>query len=429
MSKRLYSDGDAWTILRASEGVSGTFAGISGQPNSNTISLGLDYNSGEVNLQVHRLSYASFVDNKGAQAVGRGLDSIVPLAIDTGDAMEDLLIAMDFDYSAQEIASALSALNPEIYPTLQAGQQHAALGFATAIARRETFTREPQTGDGQETAELEAHWMAWGQAQGSAVTVDNSDEYNGYDFTSAGVVVGIDRAVAPSVRLGFATAVDRTEFDWRYGANGDQNNLLLGAYAKAGKEKYFCDVQTSVGFFNNDTEREVSFTGYASEEETDFSGRSYLARFGGGYIITYDAFTLSPVAALTFLHLSTDSFHEQSENSYSMHFDDASEDVVLTYLGIQSVAEIELFGKNAVARAEMGWLHDFHGDEYTMAAGFDNYPSFAITGPGLGEDMLVVATETQIALTGKMTAFADLGGSIGNDTSEYSLSIGLQWVF
>lgn len=428
LPRRLYSDGYSWDILRASGGVYGEFSNISGQPNSNTLYLSLNYGPTEVDLEVNRLSYSTFTENKGAQAIGRGLDDAVPVAINNADDMENLLIAMDFDYTVNEINNTLSALNPEIYPTFLAGQQHAALNFSKNINQRTSLFNKPERED-IEGESPEPRWMVWGQAQGLSVNVDKTGEYNEYDFTSAGVVVGIDKEIAPTIRLGVATAVDKTEFDYQYGANGNQNNLLIGTYLRAKHNRYFGEVEASIGFYNNDSERNIGFTDYASGEETDFNGQSYLVRIGGGYSINFDAFSISPVASISFLHLSTDDFQEKGDNSFSLNFEDSSENVILSYLGVQATSKLQLVDKKVTTRTELGWQHDFHGDEFEMDAWFDNYPSFVISGPGLDEDMLVVSAEALLALNEKLNAFVDLGGYFGTDTQAYNLSVGLQWAF
>lgn len=425
LPRALYPDGYSWNFLQASGGINGQFANLTGQPNSSTLSLSLDYTSTQANIMLARKSYASFSSNKGAQSIGYALDSYVPLASNRGDAMESLLITMDFDYSPATIANTLSALNPEMYPTFLAIEQQAALRFAQSMSYRNSLFRDQQESEVTEVGD----WVAWGQAKGTSVSKDSNADYNDYDFNAAGVVVGVDAEITPSIRLGMATAVDKTDVDWQYGANGTQDNLLIGVYAKAKRDGYYADVQGSIGFYNNDTERVVSFANYVSAEDADFNGQSYMVRLGGGYDFQYDDFRIGPIASLSYLHLRTSDFSENGDNYLSLNIDEASENVLLSYLGIHTASKFHVADREVSASVELGWQHDFNGDEFEMEGWFDGYPSFTFSGPGLDQDMLIAQAEATVTLGQQLSGYVEIGGALGDDTKAYNATIGLQWFF
>ena len=443
LPKALYPDGCSWNFLQASGGLNGQFASLTGQPSSNTLSLSLDYTPTQANLKLNRKSYASFGSNKGAQSIGYALDSYVPLASNRGDVMENLLIAMDFDSSPAGIANILSELNPEIYPTFLAIEQQAALRFSLSMSQRSSLVRElhkfnmekalekaevivPQANGGELKAISHNHdWLVWGKAQGESVFKDTTSDYNGYDLKTDGAVIGADTQVSDSVRFGMAAAFETTDIEWKQGADGTQDNIMVGLYAEGQYGGYYVDAYGSLGFHDNNPSRVV----FSAPENADFNGQSYMTRLGGGYDFRYENCMIGPLASLSYVHVRTSDFSESGNGYLSLNVDDSSQDVVLSYLGVHAAAKLLVGESIMVTRFELGWQHDFHGDEFEMNGWFDGYPSFIFNGPGFDEDILIATTEASVSLDERLSAYVELGGVFGNETKAYNVSIGLQWEF
>ncbi len=132
LPRALYTDGYSWGLITTSEGVTGDFDGLDGQPASAVLSL-RTVNSGDaLSLDVVRQSYGSFATG-GAADTGRGLDELVTVA--KGD-LADLLLSMDWDMDAAGIAEVAEALNPEMYTAFSAAALNAGSLFDQALARR-----------------------------------------------------------------------------------------------------------------------------------------------------------------------------------------------------------------------------------------------------------------------------------------------------
>lgn len=443
LPRALYTDGSSWKFLQASGGINGQFASLTGQPDSSTLSLSLDYTPNEAYITLNRKSYATFSSEKGDQAIGYALDSYVPMAVNKGDDMENLLIALDFDSSPAAISNILSELNPEIYPTFLAIEQQAALRFSQSMSQRSSMVRElsqfnmektlekaevvlPQANGGElQAVATSPDWLIWGKAQGDSVSKDTTTEYNGYDFKTGGAVMGADTKVSDSLRFGMAAAVETTDIDWKQNADGTQDNIMIGLYAGGQFAGYYTDAQASAGFHDNNASRTV----FNSTKNADFNGQSYMTHLGGGYDFQYENCMVGPLASLSYVHVRTGDFSESGTDYLSLNVDDSSENVFLSSLGFHAASKFA-FGSSALTtKLELAWQHDFHGEDFEMAGNFDDYPSFAFSGPGLDQDMLIAKTEAAVSLSEQLNAYAELGGGMGSDSSEYNVSVGLQWLF
>jgi outer membrane autotransporter protein len=443
LPRALYTDGSSWKFLQASGGINGQFTSLTGQPDSSTLSLSLDYTSNAASITLNRKSYATFSSEKGAQAIGYALDSYVPLAVNKGDAMENLLIALDFGSSPAAISNTLSELNPELYPTFLAIEQQAALRFSNSMSQRSSMVRElsqfnmektlekaevilPQANGGEIKAVANTpDWLIWGKAQGESVSKDTSTEYNGYDFKTGGAVMGADTRVSDSLRFGMAAAFETTDIDWKRSADGSQDNIMVGVYAGGLFDGYYADAQGSAGFHDNNASRTV----FNSRTNADFNGQSYMAHLGGGYDFHYENCMLGPLASLSYVHVRTSNFSESGTNSFSLTVDDSSENVFLSSLGFHAASKFTFGPSTLATKLKLAWQHDFHGEDFTMDGNFDDYPSFTFSGPGLDQDMLIATTEAAVFLGEQLNVYAELGGGIGSDSTEYNVSVGLQWLF
>lgn len=447
LPRALYTDGYSWNFLQASGGMTGEFASLTGQPHSSILNLSLGYTPTQANIEVNRKSYASFVSNKGAQSIGYALDSYVPYAVNRGDVMENLLIAMDFDYSPAGIASTLSGLNPEIYPTFLAVEQQSALRFSQNMSQRSSLTRDLQKFNLEEIIEnteitvpqasggelkVESHdpnWLVWGKAQGASVIKDTTIDYNGYDLKTGGAVIGADREVSETINFGMAAAFEKTDVEWEQGAGGTQDSIMVGLYGEKQYGDYYFDAQGSIGLYDNNSSRVVAFGNYVSQENTDFDGQSYLIRLGGGYDFQYENVLIGPLASLSYLYLRTEDFSETGDSDLSLKVDDSTENVFVSYLGIHTASKFQVVEADMSARIDLVWQHDFNDDEFEMDGWYNDYQSFTFSGPGVDQDMLVATAEATLSLGKQLYAYAEVGGALGSEVKAYNASIGLQWFF
>ena len=147
LPRSLYTDGTSWRILTSSGGIHGNFSAVD-QPNSVVLSLASVNLGNYMDLVLSRKSYGAFADSPSAAQVGRGMDSLVPVA--SGN-METLLLSMDWDMNASQIANVLNQLNPEMYTAFTTASFATGSMFSDVLSRRleemrqrKAFSLDPQ---------------------------------------------------------------------------------------------------------------------------------------------------------------------------------------------------------------------------------------------------------------------------------------------
>lgn len=446
LSQALYTDGFSWNILRAGGGVTGRFSSIQGQPNSVTLDLGLITHSNGVDIQVKRTSYGTFGSTLGEQATGVGLDMLVPLASNRGDAMESMLIGMDFGASAQQIGTVLTALSPEMYTSFISTASQTAQGFAKKMTSRSADVREVKrllgelsatdTGtdsvasiDDENKEQIESlkgqGWAAWGHYDGNIADREKSRQYLGYSATSGGVFVGLDRKILPELQIGASLGAVNSDLEWERSLDsGDQGAILAGVYASYGVDGYYLESSLSYAMYNNEAKRTNPVNSSIRPVATDFDGKSWLASIGGGYDFLLGNWIIGPAASLGYIYVEMDDFQEYGGDFLSMNVKSKSNSGFVTSLGVSAATLLHAGEMTFLPRLEVAWRHDTNGDEYTLHASFRDYPntSFSVPGAGAGKNILSGSLGITALISDVWSGQVGLASDIGADYQNLTLA-------
>lgn len=449
----LYTDGFSWNILRAGGGVVGGFSSLQGQPNSATLDLELVSSGKWVDIQVQRTSYGTFATTLGDQATGVGLDMLVPLARNRGDAMESMLIGMDFGSSAQQIGSILTALSPEMYTSFVSTASQTAQSFTKKMTSRSADVREVKcllgdvaaanigtasveivAEDNDNQAELltEQKWKVWGYYDGTIADREKSQQYLGYSATSGGVFVGLDRKFLPELQVGASFGAVSSDLEWERSLDsGDQNTILAGVYASYGIEGFYFESSLSYATYTNEAKRTNPISPFLRPIGIDFDGNSWLASIGGGYDFLLGNWIIGPAVSLGYLYVGMDDFQEYGGDFLSMNIKSESNSGLITSLGVSAATLMHAGKLTLLPRLEVAWRHDTNGDEYTLQAAFRDYPnaSFSVPGAGAGKDILAGNIGITALISDVLSGHVQLGSDIGEDCQNLTLSGGVTFKF
>jgi uncharacterized protein with beta-barrel porin domain len=449
----LYTHKFGWDILTAGS-VVGSFAGVRGQPDSQTLSLHAVSYADKVTLEVWRTPFADLGANAMQTQSGAGLDGIIAPAKEQGDGMANLIIAMDFGYDLAQIQQALQALSPEMYDAFSAAGMQAAEGFAQAMARRSETLRdakklgwrevvkgqglvasaaEQTTGAGHVAqAQPTGGWSLWARALGSWLDQDASGGHLGYKLTSGGVVLGADGPVLPWLRLGFSFGAGSTDIDWSRGNySGDQRGVHGGLYAAADLGDFYLDASLSYGTYDNNATRPINFSSVSTQAKASFDGQSYLALLGGGYDIKAGGVVFGPTLALNFLQVEQDGFSESGADFLSLSVQKRTDDYFISALGFKA-ATIWRSGKvSFLPRLSVAWRHNFTEDARAIVASYRDYgsSSFTVTGVAPASDVFTSQLGLDVRLSESFSAYAQCGIALGDDLNAQEISAGLDWLF
>ena len=448
LPRGLYKDGYSWTILRASGGINGTFSSISGQPNSATLSLQNHYTAATANIIVDRKGFNEFGSNENTKAVGTGLDTVVPLAVNGGTSMEHYLTSLDFDHTAPEISTVLKEINPEMYTSFSTSARMSADHFTQSMRKRLGQKNEllvmgiDKKSDGSaimtssqteysEDDLYNRNWQLWGRAFGGTSERDSDANNEGFSQSSAGLILGGDGQVFDTMRLGFAFGTSTSSLDFDTRDDGDQSSIFTGVYGDLFLDKLHIDFSVSYGWHNGDALREISLPTTTYFVDSDLESISLMLHAGGDYLFELSSWLLGPTMSLDYVLLSTDDFTESSGSVLDLRITDQEEDHFISRLGGKLTKAFRYNEAILVPRIELAWIHDFNSDDNTLSASYVGFETsrFEIQGASVPEDVINVETGLNAYITDRFTAFAELTANFGDDYSDYFASVGIEWLF
>ncbi|KIX13086.1 autotransporter domain-containing protein [Dethiosulfatarculus sandiegensis] len=449
VSKALYADGHAWTIISADQGVTGQFEAVDHQLKSEVLSFGQKNTGNALSLVISRKSYGAFASG-GAADAGRGLDKIVPLA--SGD-MESLLTSMDYDMTADQISQIVNALNPEMYTAFCAASLKAARLFDRAMVQRLTELGQRRAyslaggRDGSGLVQLAAAeaapmtevyqqaprgWGMWGRAMGMWADQKEKDDYLGRGQTTGGAFIGADYMVSDKLVLGLAVGATRTDLSWSGGNySGDIDAMHTGLYARAGFGGFYTRATASYARLTNSATRPVSFEGFDAKAKADFDANLYAAGLALGYQVQLGDWLFEPMAGLDYQHLREDGFSENGAGLFSYDIASRDTDSALFSLGLCATRHIQADGWDLLPRLGLSWQHQFGDDRPSLDASFIGYGSapFSVSGAEFPSDLALIEAGLSLSTRPGLDFFADYSLAVADGYHAQTLTVGLKYSF
>jgi outer membrane autotransporter protein len=222
--------------------------------------------------------------------------------------MESLITAMDFAYTADEIAQALSSFSPDMYDAFLRSALNTAQNYDAVLQDRAELLRlykrlklgaAPSDRAGLNTLAVmdgklsglgagsgsDKSASVWAQAMGSSASRRDSDDWLGYDLVSTGVAFGFDGALTPWLTLGASLGLGNTDMDYSgdLSHDGEQKGIYGALYASAAGENAYLDAGVSYGFHDNEAWRGLDFLAGSATARADFDSQTWLGRVKAGY--------------------------------------------------------------------------------------------------------------------------------------------------
>lgn len=218
----------------------------------------------------------------------------------------------------------------------------------------------------------------WGQVFVRSGDQDNENSLSlsGYDATSYGFVLGLDRAVGESSRAGLAFSyadIDINETGGAFGSTDVQNYAINGYYAY---EQGGAFINGSLAYaFNNAEAQRTSFLG--DTVTGDFDVNQFSARLNAGHTRQFGDFELTPFASLQYATQSIDDFTETG--GLNLALENRGVDFFEGGGGLKLAKSIENGGTTIRPEVSVGYFYDFAGDSRQLSADFGGN-SFNVVG-------------------------------------------------
>jgi autotransporter-associated beta strand protein/YVTN family beta-propeller protein len=431
--------GDKLNLVLAAGGVSGQFAHVL-DPFSPLIALDLVYGPNSVVLEFAS-NFAQFALTPNQLAVASQLDRVA------FDPREALLIAFLQNQPVANLGADFAKISPDSLSAMYEVSFSAVNVQAANLENRFSEIRNGSTGftstlnlsnspgtmveskDGKTviapgknvwTPSPENKWGIWVSGNGDFVNVDGDGNAEGYDFTTAGVTLGLDYRLTNNFAIGISASYAHTDtnlvgdgsIDINSGGGGIYATFFTGGLAEGREDigTFYLNGYVGGGYNSYGTRRDA----LAGNATGSTEGGQFNALAGGGYDFRFGSLTFGPIASFQYTDVDFSSFSENGSLA-PLTIESKSEDSLRTNLGV-SASYIWRFGNTQITpKVRVSWQHEFSYRALPIDAQFASGAGSTLTvrGPELGVDSALIDAGLNVQWTSVIGTYFGYEGQVG----------------
>jgi outer membrane autotransporter protein len=449
-----YARQTRYTILTASSGVSGTFAGVTSNLAFLTPTLSYDPNDVFLTLNRNDTTFTSIAQTPNQRSVAGALDRS-PLFSPLVQAVVNL--------TGVSALQAFDALSGEVHGSVQATIVDDRRYIRQAVLGR--LRQAPYAGSSEAIGALGSGGPMLAYADAALAYANKKPAFpvkapplaapvQAPDLTfwaqgvgAWGKINGDGNAADASRNLGGVfTGFDRRFGEWRAGLAAGYTNSSLSVSARAssanidtayvaayaGTSFWAWNLRSGATFAWNTigTSRAIVFPGFA-EQATARYGAGEAQLFGElGYGLTFGSIAAEPFAGLAWVHLDTKSFNETGGVS-ALAGTGNKDDVGYSTLGARMATYYLLQnGMALVPRASVAWQHAFGAITPTAALSFQSTGAgFNIWGVPIARNAALIEAGGDLQLTAQAKVGVSYAGQLATSVHDHSVKGNFTWRF
>ena len=367
------------------------------------------------------LCYRTLAPTGNAHRVGAALDRGVPQPYSSLDTLYDNLDLLYSPETSGQFRTALNALSGEAVTAVQNIALGHTASFIDAI-RLNTLNQHNQQGSG-----------LWVSLKGGSSLLRGDNDSASINASGAGLQLGLNRAVAPNVSVGFALGAANSGFSVNERTSqGTLNTINAAVYGVVTSGKLYLSGTLAYSFSNNTLDRDVAVNELFNSLKSSFTSQVLSARLETGYKVRIESVNVTPYAAIEPGWFRQGGFSESARGS-QFQTQSSSVNMGLNYqaqtlsavplsVGIQ-IDSTHVLSNGWTLRPSMlvAWIHELNPSRYVNAS-MQLLPSerFTVYGAStpknVGRMVLGLSGTDRSGLTGYFTVEAnvsDRGQSLG----------------
>jgi uncharacterized protein with beta-barrel porin domain len=428
-----------YTVLNATAGVTGTYASVNVLYPFLLSSLGYDANN--VYLTLLPGGFAAAAQTQAQYAVGRVLDANV----NTTDSDFATIIGTLATLPSSQVLPVMTAISGQNYSTFSSTMVQGAYLFLNNFAN--------QTGGGSPASNrvalaeacdiacdvtAPAIWGAWAGALGGLGTIGSGATTGAVTYNAGGFAAGLDRMVAPGLRLGVTTGYT-TGTQWTSGfqGNGTTDTFLAGLYGNYRMDKVYADAVFGYAYSYNQMWRQIFIPGLQPRTAQGRTGANqWYGQIEGGY-----RFDIGPVgAAMADAYITPflrwqgytgaqNGFTETGAQSLNLTVAGQTTNSLRSVLGAQLGGSIDLGWREKLAlQLRLGWSHEYASTARPVTATIAGAPLMPFTTYGVAptRDGAVVGFSANTAIADGASMYLRYEGNISGSDSAHALTAGVR---
>lgn len=461
---------NAYTLVLATDGTTGTFETLATSGLPTFVSAGLAYSGTTVvlNLTSQMGQQAGLSANQAA--AGGAIDRVfnAGATANLGDAPAAMLADL-YALGASQLPMALSALSGEAYASQQSvligdslysregvlgrlrqSAYAGATGPLSALAYggpalAYAGAAAPAAGSAAEAlayaakAPGAAPAMAapsgatvWAQGFGGWTSYDGNGNAFGVDSTIGGVLSGAD-IQAGNWRLGAALGYSQSGSSIAdLNSSSTVNSMLVALYGGTSIGPVSLRLGGTYAFNQIESSRAVAFPGFLEQANAQYDGGTAQVFAEVGYGFTVQALALEPFAGIAWVHLNTDGFTESGAPAAGLSGSSTSSNMGYGTVGLRAATVLALDGGMALApHASAAWQYAFGDTTPSAQLALTALPGsvFTVSGVPLAQNTALVEAGVDLLLTPQARIGASYVGQFADSVTVNAFSANLSWRF
>jgi len=257
----------------------------------------------------------------------------------------------------------------------------------------------------------ENRWGVWVSGFGDFVSLDSDNGAQGYNFTTGGVMLGVDYRITDHFAIGLSGIYAHTWTQLQPAGNVGVNTGLGGIYATYFDRGFYVNAAAYGGYNSYDTSRQGLLGGLATGNT---NGNEFSTFIGGGYDSHLGHFSIGPLAYLQYTNVHINGFNE-SGSDFPLQIHSDSEESLRTDLGFRASFLWAVGHIYVVPFLYTAWEHEFKYSALPITASLGAVPGATATlfGPAEGHDSAVISTGVRVNWTPTISTFVSYDGQLG----------------
>lgn len=216
----------------------------------------------------------------------------------------------------------------------------------------------------------------WGQVFGGHASQGLRDDISGYRANYRGLLIGADRSINDSLRVGALLNATKTSIDGEgdnTGSSADVNSYGATAYGTYTGDPWYVNVMAGAARQQYNTTRAISYTGFSGTADGNFNGSQYLAAARAGYPFDLDAWlpgtTLTPIVGLRYSTLRQNGYTETG-GAAALSVTPVTYNSLKSELGVKLERDIDTSYGMLLPSVQLGWRHEYKDSATQVGASF-----------------------------------------------------------
>ncbi|MXV35251.1 autotransporter domain-containing protein, partial [Saccharibacter sp. EH611] len=419
--------GEAFTLVTSTNGVNGSFSGISGL-NALSAFVKPEFIHSDDNkdltllLERNSLAFGDIGGTRNERATGTALDHV---------SVEKNVVQAMLSLNERDARQATNSLSGELHASARTALiQDSYYIRQAALDRLDSADCDGSSGNGIGTADLrtgqKTHQclsdrpVLWGESYGSLGSNSGDGNATSLHHSAAGFVMGADAPVVAQWRVGGMVGYGHSMFNQKSGSSGSghSDNITIGAYAGRNLGNISFKMGASYTWNLLSTRRTASVgSSYSSRLTSGYTGGTAQAFGEVGYKIHLNRTIIEPFANVAYVNQNTDSYHEHGGDA-ALRGRSMDTGVTFSTFGVRASSSFMIGKTQLTPHATVAYRRAYGVTTPTARELFASSSSSTmnIAGVPLSKDSAVVDTGITARLTDRINVDVSYIGQYGNQS-------------